>query len=226
MIKELNKNAMAAKSNYNGQYVSVTGRLGNIDSDGKYFALEPDTDDATYMFSSIHCTIRTDEVKNQIISINKGDIITVRGKITDVGEVLGYTMNVDDLGEIISGGSIAQSLQPLGSTQSGSYVSVSVTDMLDDMKANALAAKSKYQDQYVSLTGKLGTIDSDGKYFALEPNTDSFDYLWESIHCDMKTDKVKSHIMNLNTGDIITVRGKITDVGEVLGYFLMVDDFG
>jgi hypothetical protein len=32
--------------------------------------------------------------------------------------------------------------------------------------------------------------------------------------------------MNLNTGDIITVRGKITDVGEVLGYFLMVDDFG
>lgn len=225
MIDELNRNSMAAKTTYKDQNISVTGRLSNVDSDGKYFTLSPDTDDYAYLFSSINCKIKTEEVRNQIMSINTNDVITVRGRVTDVGEILGYSMNVDDLGANFSGGS-AQAVQSLGSTQPGSYVSVNVTDMLDELKSNALAAKAKYKDQYVSLTGKLGSIDSDGKYFALEPNTDSYDYLWESITCNMKTDEVKSHLMTLSTGNIITVRGKITDVGEVLGYYLTVDDFG
>ena len=106
------------------------------------------------------------------------------------------------------------------------YTEMDVIQLLGALKTNALAAKEAYQNQYVSLTGKLSNIDADGKYISLSANTDGYEYMFDSIHCSIKTDEIKKAVMDMRVGDIITVKGKITDVGEVLGYYLTIDQFG
>jgi hypothetical protein len=98
------------------------------------------------------------------------------------------------------------------------YMSVTVDDLDNDLESNSAAAKNKYNNQYVEITGRLGTIDSDLKYISLLSTTDDWDI--NGVHCTIKSDEQKNTILNLTTNDTIIVKGKITDVGEVLGYYL------
>ncbi|MBE6041343.1 MAG: zinc-ribbon domain-containing protein [Clostridiales bacterium] len=95
LFEELDNNAMNASDNYKGQYLSITGVLGTIDSNGSYFALESDNDN--YMFQSVTCYIKNDEQLEKVKTLSKGDTITVKGKVTDVGEVLGYYLDIDSI---------------------------------------------------------------------------------------------------------------------------------
>ena len=47
--------------------------------------------------SSFHCSIENDKQKHTIINKNKGDGITVRGKVSDVGEILGFRIKTADI---------------------------------------------------------------------------------------------------------------------------------
>lgn len=94
MLDALEKNAAAAHDQYIDQYVAVTGRLSNIDAQGSYISI--DNPDDTFSFMSCQCYIKgKQEISDIVKTLSKGDIITVKGKITDVGEVLGYSMNID-----------------------------------------------------------------------------------------------------------------------------------
>lgn len=94
---DLENNAMKASEDHKGEYVAVTGRLYEIDAQGSYIVL--DNPNNPFDFKTIHCNVkRNEEVKQQIMSLRKDSIITVRGKITDVGEVLGYSMDIDSVG--------------------------------------------------------------------------------------------------------------------------------
>lgn len=95
LFDELENNAMNASDNYKGQYLSITGVLGTIDSNGSYFSLESDNDN--YMFQTITCYIKNDEQLEKVKTLSKGDTITVKGKVTDVGEVLGYYLDIDSI---------------------------------------------------------------------------------------------------------------------------------
>lgn len=95
LFDELDNNAMNASDNYKGQYLSITGVLGTIDSNGSYFSLESDNDN--YMFQSVTCYIQNDEQLEKVKTLSKGDTITVKGKVTDVGEVLGYYLDIDSI---------------------------------------------------------------------------------------------------------------------------------
>lgn len=55
------------------------------------------TDDDNYMFRSVTCRIKTDEQLEKVKTLSKGDTITVKGKVTDVGELLGYSLNIDSI---------------------------------------------------------------------------------------------------------------------------------
>lgn len=98
LFAELKENAMKAKETHNKQYVEIEGFLSNIDSDGKYISVGAASDNWDYMFDSIHCNIKSDEQKKQIMEMKKDDPIIVRGRITDVGEVLGYYLDIDSIG--------------------------------------------------------------------------------------------------------------------------------
>ncbi len=93
LIDDLDKNALTAKETYLNQYVEVSGLLETIDSSGKYISVTPDK----YSFSSIHCTIKSKDILEKIKKMSSGSKITVYGKITDIGEFLGYTMTIQDV---------------------------------------------------------------------------------------------------------------------------------
>ena len=94
------------------------------------------------------------------------------------------------------------------------YIAVSVADMMDMLNANALKAENTYNGQYLEITGRLNVIDSDGSYIALYGG--DFDFI--GVQCYVKNDEQLNFVMDMVTGDTYTVRVKITDVGEVIGY--------
>ena len=91
----LDNNAAAAKDTYNGQYLEVTGRLGVIDSDLKYISLYSTTNQ--FDFVGMNCYIKNTEQKEIVKTLSKDDTIVVKGKITSVGEVLGYSLDITEI---------------------------------------------------------------------------------------------------------------------------------
>ncbi len=100
------------------------------------------------------------------------------------------------------------------------YTEYTVDQMEDDLSSNALKASETYKDQYLEVTGRLDVIDSDGKYISLYPQSG---YSLRSVQCYIKTDEQKEQVKSLSIGDTVTVRGKCTAVGEVMGYSLNID---
>lgn len=95
MVELLNTNALKAKETYKGKYLEITGRLSNIDSDGKYIDVIPANEE--FSLTGIQCYIQNKEQVDVVMELTVDDIITVKGKITGVGEVLGYWMDVDEI---------------------------------------------------------------------------------------------------------------------------------
>lgn len=98
------------------------------------------------------------------------------------------------------------------------YTPVSVTEMMDMLDNNALKAESTYQDAYVEITGRLNVIDSDGKYISLVPIDNEYAII--GVQCQIKNDEQKTRVMDMSIGDTVVLRGKITSIGEVMGYSL------
>lgn len=94
MMADLESNAAVAKDTYEGKYFAVSGKLGNIDSDGAYFDVMPDDE---FAFIGVTCNIQSDDQLDQIKGMSKDDSITVKGKVTDVGEVIGYYLDIDEI---------------------------------------------------------------------------------------------------------------------------------
>ena len=87
LLYELDSNPMVAKSKYEDKNIWLVGTVSNIDSDGKYFSLRGNDD-----FSLINVQIYVDEEQRDgLMNIEKGSTIGVAVKITDVGEVIGYS---------------------------------------------------------------------------------------------------------------------------------------
>lgn len=98
------------------------------------------------------------------------------------------------------------------------YTDYTVTQLMNDLESNAMKAQETYKGKDVSLTGKLSNIDSSGKYISITPTNDEWAII--GVQCYIKNDETKKAVMNLTKDDTIVVKGRITDVGEVLGYSL------
>lgn len=94
IVKVLDSNALNASNTYKGKYVELTGKLSNIDSSGDYFSLAPMYDD--YSFDTVMCYI-TQEHLDTVANFTDGQQVTVIGTITDVGEVMGYSLDVETI---------------------------------------------------------------------------------------------------------------------------------
>lgn len=94
LVEDLKGNALNASEAYKGKYVEVTGQLSNIDGDGKYFSIAPMNNDLS--FTTILCNI-TQEQKATVSKFTSKQKLTVTGTITDVGEMLGYTIKVESI---------------------------------------------------------------------------------------------------------------------------------
>lgn len=102
------------------------------------------------------------------------------------------------------------------------YLAVSVDDMVKELKDNALNASDHYKDAYLEITGKLSNIDSSGKYINLDPVNSDFSIY--NVQCYISDDSQRTAITNMKKGDTVTLTGQCTDVGEILGYSLDIDE--
>jgi len=104
------------------------------------------------------------------------------------------------------------------------YTEVDVAVMMSDLENNAMAAQKKYKGKDVKVTGKLGTIDSDGDYISIQPDDQ---FAVRGVHCTVnKKDKAQEdYVMNLKKDQWVTAYGTITDVGELMAYTMKVDKF-
>ncbi|MDQ7095012.1 hypothetical protein REC12_15555 [Desulfosporosinus sp. PR] len=94
LMEDLKSNALNASNNYKGKYVEVTGKLSNIDSNGEYFDITPMNDE--FAIIGVQCYI-TEEQKATVAKFTKDQKVTVIGTISDVGEILGYSLKVESI---------------------------------------------------------------------------------------------------------------------------------
>ena len=102
------------------------------------------------------------------------------------------------------------------------YTQCTKQELTDALNANALKAADTYKDKYLEVSGNLASIDSDGSYITIENGED--DYSFVNVQCYIQNEEQKAAIMELNTGDAIVIKGKCTDVGEILGYSIDIDE--
>lgn len=94
MVAVLNENAVGASDTYKDKYLEITGKLSNIDSNGDYISLDSDDEFSLY---NVQCFIKNEEQLEIVKTLKKGDTVTVKGKCTDVGEVLGFSFDIDSI---------------------------------------------------------------------------------------------------------------------------------
>lgn len=95
------------------------------------------------------------------------------------------------------------------------FIEISAVALMNELKANAARTKNNFDDRYVKITNATVTnIESDGDYVSLNG------YGLANIQCFPKYQSTREQIFALNSGQMITVYGKITHVGEIAGFSL------
>lgn len=102
------------------------------------------------------------------------------------------------------------------------YTNISVAELDEVLNNNALKAKETYKGAYLEITGKLSNIDASGKYITLK-NDEMFDVY--GVQCYIKGDDQKKKVMDMVVDEHYTIRVKIKDVGEVMGYSADIMEF-
>lgn len=102
------------------------------------------------------------------------------------------------------------------------YTAYDASQLFDDLEQNALKASDTYKNQYVEISGEISNIDSGGKYFSIKDSSGRISLA--GIRCDLTNDDQKNVIKELSTGSKVSVKGKVKEVGEVLGYSIDVDE--
>lgn len=97
------------------------------------------------------------------------------------------------------------------------YEIVDLQVMIDELKTNAMKAKNNYLNKYVEFDAKINNFDSAGSYIGVEP-TNADEWNFDTAMCYIKNDNQKSFLLEKNVGDIVTIKGKVKSVGEVMGY--------
>ena len=95
LISDLEGNALKAAETYKGKDYEITGVLGNIDAQGAYITIDPSKD--AFILTGVQAYIKNDDQKKVVTELSKGDKIVVKGKIKDVGELMGYSVDIDEI---------------------------------------------------------------------------------------------------------------------------------
>jgi len=120
---------------------------------------------------------------------------------------------------VVAGFSLVQHIEdnrPLGEP-----LVLTVDDLVIAMDNAPKTAAKTYTDQYVVLTGKFSRLDSQGDYVQLKPLNEM---TIKTKVAGRINDEQFDYLKTLEIGDTVTLTGKITNVGTILGIFLTVDE--
>ncbi len=93
LINDLEKNAATAKEKYLDEYLEISGVVRNIDADLDYITISSNSTE----WETIQCYINNADTEKKVKKISKGDKIVVRGQVSRVGEILGYSLYITEI---------------------------------------------------------------------------------------------------------------------------------
>lgn len=96
MMDELASNAMKAEKNYQNKHIEITAKIQSFDSNGKYITVKP-TNAGEWDFETVMCYTKNETQRDYLIERSVGDIVTIQGKVKSVGEVLGYSIDIENI---------------------------------------------------------------------------------------------------------------------------------
>ena len=101
------------------------------------------------------------------------------------------------------------------------YQAISAIQMIRDYDANAMTARSQYLSKKIKVVrGKVVDITTGGYFLIASPNEDDIGY----IQCKPQKSVKGKGVADIYKGEIITIYGEITSVGEVVGWRSDVGD--
>lgn len=100
---------------------------------------------------------------------------------------------------------------------------VTAQQMIDDLEGNALKAKTTYQGKTVRVTGYVDNIDASGKYFSVVGSPG--DFVLTGVRASIKPEHT-AQVAEFGTDEKVTFTGKVSGVGEIMGYSIEVDTIG
>ena len=103
------------------------------------------------------------------------------------------------------------------------YETVDLQTMFDELDGNAMKAENAYQDKHIEFQCKIANFDSDGNYIGVEP-VNASEWNFTTAMCYIKDDEQKNFLIEKNVGDKITIKGKVKEVGEILGYSIDIKE--
>lgn len=98
------------------------------------------------------------------------------------------------------------------------YNSYTVAALLDDLESNAMRAKEDHDDELMQIEGYIDYFDASGGYVTVK--AEPSDWAFENIWCDISTDAQREILKDYSVNDCVCLQGKITTVGEIVGYHM------
>lgn len=99
MLFDLKDNAAKAQKTYKDQNLKImNGTLSNIDADGKYIDIRGTGVSGSLIHVQAYVRSKDKETKDKILNLKKGQPLTIYGHVKDVGEVMGYSVDIDKIG--------------------------------------------------------------------------------------------------------------------------------
>ena len=98
LLSEAKENAAKANQKYKDKSVKIIGgHIDNIDSDVNYVSIGGAG--ADYTLIHIRCSVKKSDksLKDEILELKKGQNVTVYGTITEVGDIMGYSLKLDKI---------------------------------------------------------------------------------------------------------------------------------
>ncbi len=101
---------------------------------------------------------------------------------------------------------------------SQTYTKITLEELSDSLSLNAYRAKTEYINKPIEITGELYFIDINGDYLYLvygDPDS-LYDDSYYLVSCNDIPENEKQKILNLNIGDIVTIRGTMVEMSTVM----------
>jgi|GEM_PF-3270400 len=166
MCADFNQHAMKARKKYYGNWFEITGALGETDINGKFFYLESAD-------NSIKCIIpksTREKIVDKLTQIERGDVITIKGKITDIGTSTYYEVTAADVYPSISVTNTTSEKGNITSERTSHQEVISATSGSIDEKVQEKSGNTSEKDNIASEETSNQNISSDNRSIDIQEN--------------------------------------------------------
>ena len=102
------------------------------------------------------------------------------------------------------------------------YVMCEVNGMFADLRRNPLTARETYENNCVKFYGKITDIHNYGYYILVSDTNEEWDY--DIIRCVVMNKKQEEVLKTKSIGDTVFIKGRITLIGENIGFNLNIHE--